>query len=255
VVFDLGGGLHLEDGSGRQVQGSVAAGLAPSGVRGFGRNIETLQVRLSPVVAHAVLGGSPELDGRLVPLEDVWGHHAEQMLEQLRGCQSWDDRFAIVEAALLCRSEAGRRLNPEVEFAWAQLMATRGQVRVQHLAVETGWSRKRLWSRFGAQIGLGPKRAAELVRFDHAAHGLAAGYSAARVAAETGYADQSHLHREVMAFAGVTPTAVAAAPWLAVDYVAWATPARRSPGDAARARRGVPSPVSADSASGSQVRP
>jgi hypothetical protein len=43
------------------------------------------------------------------------------------------------------------------------------------------------------------------------------------VAAESGDADQSHLHREVMAFAGVTPTAIAVAPWLAVDPVAWAS--------------------------------
>jgi AraC-like DNA-binding protein len=109
-------------------------------------------------------------------------------------------------------------------FVWAQLVTSRGQVRVDQLAAEIGWSRKRLWSRFRSQIGLTPKRAAQLVRFDHAAHLLAAGHSAARVAAETGYADQSHLHRDVMAFAGVTPTAVAVAPWLAVDDVAWATP-------------------------------
>ncbi len=99
-----------------------------------------------------------------------------------------------------------------------------GRSAVEELAAAVGWSRKRLWSRFGSQIGLTPKRAAQLVRFDHAAHRLAAGERAALVAAESGYADQSHLHREVMAFAGVTPTNIAVAPWLAVDDVAWAPP-------------------------------
>jgi AraC-like DNA-binding protein len=104
------------------------------------------------------------------------------------------------------------------------MVASRGQVRVERLAAETGWSRKRLWSRFRSQVGIRPKRAAQLVRFDHAAHRLAAGEDAALVAAEAGYVDQSHLHRDVMAFAGVTPAAVAVAPWLAVDAIAWAAP-------------------------------
>jgi methylphosphotriester-DNA--protein-cysteine methyltransferase len=101
------------------------------------------------------------------------------------------------------------------------MVRSRGQVRVEELATETGWSRKRLWSRFRSQIGLTPKRAARLVRFDHAAHRLAAGHSPALVAADSGYADQSHLHHDVVAFAGMTPTSVAAAPWLAVDDIAW----------------------------------
>ncbi|MEV0991734.1 helix-turn-helix domain-containing protein [Streptomyces sp. NPDC049949] len=100
----------------------------------------------------------------------------------------------------------------------------RGGVAVERLAAEAGWSRKRLWSRFRSQVGLGPKRAARLVRFDEAAHRLAAGRSPAQVAAEVGYADQSHLHRDVRTFAGVTPAAVAGAPWLAVDPVAWDAP-------------------------------
>jgi len=66
------------------------------------------------------------------------------------------------------------------------------------------------------------------VRFDHAAPLLATGRSVARVAIETGYVDQSHLHREVKAFTGLTPTASATAPWLAIDDVAWlvSSPAR-----------------------------
>jgi transcriptional regulator GlxA family with amidase domain len=75
--------------------------------------------------------------------------------------------------------------------------------------------------RFRSQLGITPKRAARLVRFDHAAHLLAAGHAAAGVAVESGYVDQSHLHREIKEFAGLTPTAVAVAPWLAIDDVAW----------------------------------
>jgi AraC-like DNA-binding protein len=96
-------------------------------------------------------------------------------------------------------------------------VGTRGRVRVDALTMEAGWSRTRLWSRFRSEPGLSPKRAARLVRFDHAAHQLAAGRPAAQVAAEGGSADPSHLHRDVMSFTGATPTAGAGAPWLAVD--------------------------------------
>jgi AraC-like DNA-binding protein len=222
VVVDFGDGVLVKDASGRQQRGSIVAGLAPGGVRGRGSDIECLQVRLSPVVAHAVLDGAPELAGAVVALEDLWGRDARRTQEQLRAAASWDDRFAIAEAALARRHEAGRAVDPEVAFAWGRMVTSRGQVRVERLAAETGWSRKRLWSRFRSQIGLTPKRAAKLIRFDHAAHRLAAGHSAALVAADSGYVDQSHLHRDAMAFAGMTPTAVAVAPWLAVDDIAWA---------------------------------
>jgi AraC-like DNA-binding protein len=225
VVVIFGDGLLAVDGSsGRQRSGSVVAGLAPGSVRLRARGIECLQVRLSPVVAHAVLGASSELGGMLVSLDDLWGCDAARVQQRLRAAGSWDDRFAIAEAALARRHEAGGAVDPEVAFAWRQMVTNRGGVRVERLAAEAGWSRKRLWSRFRSQIGLTPKSAAQLIRFDHAAHRLAAGHSAAVVAAESGYADQSHLHRDVMAFAGVTPTAVAVAPWLAVDPVAWAAP-------------------------------
>lgn len=112
-------------------------------------------------------------------------------------------------------------MDPEVAWTWHRIVADRGLVRVDALAAEVGWSRKRFWSRFRSQLGLPPKRAVKLVRFDHAAHRLVAGEGAAHVAADTGYADQSHLHRDVRAFTGATPTAVAGEPFLAVDGIAW----------------------------------
>ncbi|WP_311044717.1 helix-turn-helix domain-containing protein [Streptomyces sp. ID38640] len=78
-----------------------------------------------------------------------------------------------------------------------------------------------MWSRFGSQIGLTPKRAAMLVRFDHAIHLLVRGYTPARVASDGGYADQSHLHHDVRTFTRTTPTAAANEPWLAADARAW----------------------------------
>ncbi|MEV6975041.1 helix-turn-helix domain-containing protein [Kitasatospora sp. NPDC093806] len=226
VAVNLGDGpLAAHDADGRRLDDSVAIGLAAGGVRGRGRNIDCLQIRLSPLIAHAVLRGCAESGGTVIPLDDLWGRDAPHTQEQLRAAASWEDRFTIAEAVLARRHDAGPATDPEVAFAWRRMLAHRGGIRVEQLATEVGWSRKRLWSRFRAQIGLTPKRAARLIRFDHAAHRLAAGHPATLVAAETGYADQSHLHRDALTFTGLTPTAVATAPWLAVDDTAWPTPA------------------------------
>jgi AraC-like DNA-binding protein len=225
VLVDLGGEMTVADeATGAEHHGSLVVGMAPAGVRGHGRDIECLQLRLSPDLAHAVLAGAPDLteSGAAVPLDALWGRDADRVHDQLCTATTWDDRFALAEDALVRRLVTNRReVDPEVTHTWRRMVARRGQVRVDRLAAELGWSRKRLWSRFRTQVGLTPKRAAQLVRFDHAAHRLAAGHSPAAVAAEAGYADQSHLHRDALAFAGLTPTAVAAAPWLAVDAVAW----------------------------------
>ncbi|MGV9329834.1 helix-turn-helix domain-containing protein [Streptosporangium sandarakinum] len=225
LLLDFGAGSPVLDHAAGRQRGSMAAGLgfgSGGAVRARGENVECVQVRLSPVVARAVLGVSPaDLGGAVAALDDLWGREASRLLERLGEVSSWEDRFALTDALLARRHAAGASVDPEVAWAWERIVAGRGMVRVDGLAAEAGWSRKRLWSRFRSQIGLSPKRAAKLVRFDHAAHRLVAGESAAGVAVEAGYADQSHLHRDVMAFTGATPAAVAGEPFLAVDDIAW----------------------------------
>ncbi|MEU3459594.1 helix-turn-helix domain-containing protein [Streptomyces sp. NPDC006733] len=227
--------IDLSEGNGfvcgtpaRYGRGSVVVGLMPGELRASGQVGECLQIRLEPVAAAAVLGSSMELDGAVEPLRDVWGHDAERVEERLRATTSWDERFAIASDVLGRRLEERLPVDAEVAHTWRRTLTSRGRLRVDGLADEAGWSRKRLSARFRAQLGITPKRAARLVRFDHAAHLLAAGLTPATVAAESGYTDQSHLHREVREFTGLTPTAVAAAPWLAIDDIAWpaSTPIR-----------------------------
>jgi len=220
-LSDAGGIVYDADGGHRR--GSVVAGLLPGQLRAGGWRGECLQIRLSPVLAAALLGASTELTGTVAALDDVWARGGKQFEDRLRSANSWDERFTIAADVLTRRLGDRRSVDPEVVHSWRRTVTNQGRVRVDGLADEVGWSRQRLWSRFRSQLGLTPKRAAQLVRFDHAAHLLAAGQAPASVAAQSGYVDQSHLHREVKAITGVTPTTVATAPWLAIDDIAWPT--------------------------------
>ncbi|MFD9633738.1 helix-turn-helix domain-containing protein [Streptomyces violascens] len=224
LVVEFGSGLLVvDDAAGRQQRGSLVAGLASGAVRMRGERIECVEVRLSPLVARTVLGVSPaELDRGLLSLDDVWGDEAARIRERLNDAPSWQARFALADALLARRGGTGPRVDPEVAAAWHRIVADHGLVRIEDLAAETGWTRRRLWGRFRSQIGVPPKSAARLVRFSRAAQRLAAGLSATRVAAECGYADQSHLHREVLAFTTLTPTMLAGNPGAAANGVAWA---------------------------------
>jgi AraC-like DNA-binding protein len=83
---------------------------------------------------------------------------------------------------------------------------------VDELARETGWSRRHLAERFRSEIGLPPKVAARVVRFQRVTARLQAGGAdrLGELALDCGYYDQAHRNRDFRAFAGCTPTEYAA---------------------------------------------
>jgi AraC-like DNA-binding protein len=90
---------------------------------------------------------------------------------------------------------------------------------VRDLAAETGWSDRHLRARFRAEIGLAPKAAARVIRFDRVKRVLhwreVAGEALclADLAVGCGYFDQAHLDREFAMLAGCSPTR-----WLAEEF-------------------------------------
>jgi AraC-like DNA-binding protein len=172
-----------------------------------------LEVWLDPLGAYRLLGlPLAELSGQLVDLVQVLGPEGRRLGEQLRQAPTWRQRFALLDRFLLQRLAGGPRPSPEVGRAWRRLVATGGAVPIGQLAEEVSWSHKHLIARFRRQVGLRPKTAARLVRFDRVLGRLDARRPLdwGQLAADVGYADQAHLIREFHQFTGTTPTAFAA---------------------------------------------
>ena len=79
------------------------------------------------------------------------------------------------------------------------------EARIADVAAQLGISREHLARRAKAQLGIGPSRLRNEWRFRLAAELLARGESLARAAAYAGYADQSHMTRDIKARSGRTP--------------------------------------------------
>ncbi|WP_135452311.1 helix-turn-helix domain-containing protein [Mycobacterium sp. DL99] len=70
-------------------------------------------------------------------------------------------------------------------------------------ARHVGWSNRTVQRQCAAVYGYGPATLRRILRFRRAVRLIGTGLSAGTVAAQAGYADQPHLHREVRALAGV----------------------------------------------------
>jgi AraC-like DNA-binding protein len=178
-----------------------------------------IQVALRPLGARALLGlPAGELAALDLPAEAVLGSVCAELREKLESAAGWPERFAVLDEILLRRA-ADADVAPEVSWAWHELLREGGATRVSELAAGTGWSERHLTSRFRAEIGLAPKAAARVVRFDRArkllVRKLTAGgdYLLADLAADCGYFDQAHLAREFRALAGCPPSQ-----WLAEEF-------------------------------------
>ncbi len=176
----------------------------------FERTQDSVQVYLTPLGVRAVLHtpGS-ELAHRVTAVEDVVPVFGS-VAERLAGLPTWAQRFAHIERMLVARAAQGPLVPGWVTWMWRQLRVTGGQARIGELVAATGWSHRHVTSTFSREIGLSPKQAAAVVRFERAAMDLGR-LPLAGVAARHGYADQSHLARAVARYAGESPTALAAA--------------------------------------------
>lgn len=187
--------------------GALVAGLqdAPAIVR-QGGDAFGLHVFITPLGVRAILGvASAEISSLVLNLSDIWGSRAGELIEMLLAASTWRQRFAILDRAFLSKFNPISP-PPEIAWAWRRLAKNHGAVPVQRLADEIGWSRQHFSDGFRDVIGVTPKSAARIFRFERACRLMKDSRSSlSNVAASCGYFDQAHLTREWNTLAGCSP--------------------------------------------------
>jgi AraC-like DNA-binding protein len=190
-------------------------------------------VRFTPVGAHLFLGlPMHRLAGRTIALDELDSGLMRRVMASVGSDSNWRERFAAMESLIAERTLT--RAMPHITMrAWDMLSAADGRTTIASLAAACDCSHRHLISQFEKCIGVTPKSAARLLRFNRAVrlmnrrafarHETPAGkpyieapagpdakvpdIAWAGIAAGCEYFDQAHFIREFRQFAGATPAA------------------------------------------------
>jgi AraC-like DNA-binding protein len=169
-------------------------------------------VRFRPGAAPSVLGlPATELVDLAIGVEELWGDRAIALGERIAAAPTPQEAAATLEREILARAIEGADPDPIATEAVRHLLPWRVN-EVTSLTDALYISERQLRRRCLAAIGLAPKALHRMLRFQGflALAGQREHPSAelAMLAAEAGYADQSHLTRESIRLAGMTPRAL-----------------------------------------------
>ncbi len=165
--------------------------------------------RFLPGGAYAVLQQPLcQLNDSVVEIDLLWGSTAHDLREQLLASRSVDERFRLLDCALVKRAAGHTTLDRSLAAAVARLAHGSTPVSIRALAGDIGVSQRRLVRLFDDRVGLKPKMMARVFRFQRVLQRLERGpfpgWTA--IAADSGYFDQAHFVKEFRELAGMRPT-------------------------------------------------
>ena len=173
---------------------------------------EIIAVRLRPGIAHRLLGESAKaLLNQDVPLRDLWPGHRAAPWEEVIGKRSEAAKLAMIAEAMSARlrSNGEGQFDDFVTHA-AVWMAGHPCASLQGLSCHSGLSERHIRRYFDEAIGYGPKKLQRILRLQRllwlANQQPAPVASLAHLSFAAGYADQSHMTREVVALTGASPS-------------------------------------------------
>ncbi|MDC7241717.1 MAG: helix-turn-helix domain-containing protein, partial [Spirochaetales bacterium] len=146
-----------------------------------------------------------EFTEKEVLLEDVV-HFSSELIERIISTSSFSDQVEIFES-FQKTAEDKPPLPFLVKYILNKINSCMGDIRIQELADETGYSTRHINNLFRKHVGITPKLYIRIVRFQRG-FGLIRSHSNtdfADLAEEMGYYDQAHFINEFKEFSLTTP--------------------------------------------------
>jgi len=166
-------------------------------------------VRFRPGTGHRLLGiDAIHLLNQDVPLREIWPRHRCLAWEEPAYQQALPEKLRAIDVAIRSRLAVTGE-DPFIASA-ATWIARHPSGRVDDLSQLSGLSPRQIHRRFERSIGYGPKKLQRIMRLQRllwlADQSRQQRLNLARLALETGYADQPHMTREVTALTGIPPS-------------------------------------------------
>lgn len=215
LILNLADPFHAvsKDGVSRPQPSIMLVGqiTGPFRVAPTGR-IDMVAARLEPFAGVC-------LWDHMASLTDQWasGEELPASLTDLRAAllslETPEERAGILDQHLGEIFRDARQPDPRVVTAVRRIRESHGACALEKVAEELGTTPRTLQRWFAEEVGISPKLLARITRFQRVFSAWRSDpKSLARVAAECGYFDQSHLVRDFRDFAGTAPAGFLASP-------------------------------------------
>ena len=179
----------------------------PVTLKPLGR-LQQIGVRFHSAGARALLKiPMNQITGRILELEAICRGPMRTLAHRLADdCFGHQTLVHLQSHLLKCIGDS--KTDEKAAYAAQRIWHSRGKISSRDLALQTGLGLRQFERRFRAEVGLGPKALARVVRLQHLLNlsesSTATTWSA--MAIDCGYYDQAHLIRDFKTYAGLTPS-------------------------------------------------
>lgn len=188
-----------------QIYGSVKKGTYVH----FETDSNYFGVRFSPGTAENLLKCPiDKFTGVSVNFGDVL-KKSTKLIENICFGNSFENKAKEFESFYLSNREDSK-MSPLVSFVIKKINRTYGEIRVQDLADEAGYSTRHINNQFKKHVGLAPKMYIRIVRFQRSFELIRSQKNTdfAELAEDVGYYDQAHFINEFKEFSLKTPSQI-----------------------------------------------